>query len=333
MSTEKPLVSVIIPHRDNETIEATLRVLETAADFSRESGHPEAARYEVIAVSGNQPSVQRNAAVREAAGQYIYFLDNDSIPAQDCFMRIGSFFLTHPNAAILGGPSLTPDTDTSSQKAFGHVLGSFAGTAFIRARYSSFGALRETTDRELILCNMAMRRQVFLDLGGFDERLYPNEENALMDTARAEGWTLWHDPFLRVWRSQRPSFRAFIRQLFGYGRGRAEQMRLAPLASNIVPFVFMLFPLAVLLLAPTIVLFPDLAWAWTAYPVLSLAASLPSLRAGFRVGAKSWLGFFLCHFCYGCGLWAGLVLPLRSRTVVARISLQRIVPEKARRTK
>jgi hypothetical protein len=283
MSIKKPLISVIIPHRESEMIDATINALEVAAQFAHETGYPDAARYEVIAVSGNQPSVQRNAAAKEAHGEYLYFLDNDSIPSSDCLVRINVFFDLHKDSVILGGPSLTPETDSSSQKAFGHVLGSFVGTAFIRARYSSFGVLRTTSDREIILCNMAMRRQVFLKLGGFDERLYPNEENALMDKARHEGWSLWHDPLLKVWRSQRPSFTAFIRQLFGYGRGRAEQMRLAPISSNLVPFIFMLFPLAILLLPLVIVVLPDLAWAWLAYPVITLAASLPALTAGFGV--------------------------------------------------
>ena len=48
MSTEKPVISVIIPHRTSETIDATLLALESAARHARESGHPEAARYEVL---------------------------------------------------------------------------------------------------------------------------------------------------------------------------------------------------------------------------------------------------------------------------------------------
>ena len=331
MSTEKPMISVIIPHRTSETIDATLLALESAARHARESGHPEAARYEVLAVSGNQPSVQRNTAVRQASGEFVYFLDNDSVPATDCLMRVANFFSIHSDAAILGGPSLTPESDNTSQKAFGHVLGSFAGTAFIRARYSSFGVLRETTDRELILCNLAMRRQTFLDLGGFDERLYPNEENALMDKALQDGWTLWHDPLLRVWRSQRTNFRAFIRQLFRYGKGQAEQMRLAPLVSNIVPFIFMLFPLAMLLLVPSLMILPDLVWCWLTYPLATFLASIPSLAAGPVVAGKAWLAFFLCHLCYGCGLWAGLFLPLRSRTVVASVQCRKIAAPKAGR--
>jgi len=318
-----PLVSVVIPHREHEGIDATLQALDRAAACAEQQGEGAIARYELLSVSGNQPSAQRNLAVREARGAYIYFLDNDSIPSGDCFLRIARFFSEHPGAAFFGGPSVTPESDTHWQQAFGAVLGSFLGAASMRARYRPFGALRATSDRELILCNLAMRREVFLDLGGFDERLYPNEENALMDLAARTGWTLWHDPEFVVERSQRPHLAAFIRQLFGYGRGRGEQMRLDPSLGNLVPFVFMLFPLGVLF-APLIILcIPYTAWLIALYPLVTLLASLAAWRKGARVILCSWVSFFFCHFCYGLGLWIGLFAPLRSTRVQPRVSLKR----------
>ena len=324
MSPEKKLITVVIPHRASETIDATLEALERARAQAVARGKKRAAAVEVLAVSGNQPSVQRNRAVREAGGEYIYFLDNDSEPAPDCLARIADFFAGHKEAAIYGGPSLTPATDSRAQKAFGHVLGSFIGTAFMSARYRPAGTLRPTTDRELILCNLAFRRSVFLELGGFDEKLYPNEENDLMDRTRLAGYGLWYDPELVVRRSQRPGLAAFIRQLFGYGRGRAEQMKNSPLASNLVPFVFMLFPLAVLALPFLVALAPVTGLAAAAYVAVTGLAALPALARGAGTAALAWLAFFLCHFSYGAGLWAGLVLPYRSRSVRPQSRLKRI---------
>jgi cellulose synthase/poly-beta-1,6-N-acetylglucosamine synthase-like glycosyltransferase len=326
----KPAISVVIPHREGEGIEATLQALAQAAVLARAPvaglagvAPRHKSLYEVLSVSGSQPSVQRNHAVREAQGEYIYFLDNDSIPAGDCFLRILHFFGEHPDAAIFGGPSLTPASDTSWQQAFGVVLGNFFGTAFMRARYNSFGKLRATSDRELILCNLAARRSVFLDLGGFDERLYPNEENALMDLIGKNDWKLWHDPAFTVERSQRPHLGAFIRQLFGYGRGRGEQMRLAPAMGNLVPFVFMLFPLGALFLPLILLYVPYAAYAAGLYPALMLFAAFSAWRKGGVVILYSWIAFFFCHFCYGCGLWVGLFAPLRSRKAAVRVLLKR----------
>jgi len=63
-----------------------------------------------------------------------------------------------------------------------------------RARYYQVGAVRASSEKELILCNMLTRREATLELGGFDEALYPNEENALMDELQKRGGKLIYDP-------------------------------------------------------------------------------------------------------------------------------------------
>jgi len=64
-----PLFSVVIPHRENESIQKTLEALDCAAARAHKAGID--GRYELLSVCGNQPSVQRNLAVREARGEYI----------------------------------------------------------------------------------------------------------------------------------------------------------------------------------------------------------------------------------------------------------------------
>ena len=56
------------------------------------------------------------------------------------------------------------------------------------------GRVRATSEKELILCNLVARREAMLELGGFNEALYPNEENALMDELQKRGGKLIYDP-------------------------------------------------------------------------------------------------------------------------------------------
>ena len=72
-----------------------------------------------------------------------------------------------------------------------------------RARYAPVGKLRETSEKELILCNQLARRETVLRHGGFNEALYPNEENALMDDIQKHGGKLLYDPELLVYRRPR----------------------------------------------------------------------------------------------------------------------------------
>src|SRR5439155_5208753 len=113
-----------------------------------------------------------------------------------------------------------------------------------RARYTTVGAVRQTSEKELILCNLVARRPAMLELGGFNEALYPNEENALMDELQKRGGKLVYDPNLLVYRRPRHSLKAFAKMLRTYGRGRAEQFRLHPTfgsALNFVPPAFCVY--------------------------------------------------------------------------------------------
>src|SRR5207253_2896434 len=91
----------------------------------------------------------------------------------------------------------------------------------------------------------------------FNEALYPNEENALMDELQKRGGKLIYDPEFFVYRRPRASLRAFAKMLMTYGRGRAEQFRLHPTAGSMLNFVPPLFcvylvTLAILLPVPAL---------------------------------------------------------------------------------
>ena len=317
-----PDFSIIVAHRPHEAPVLTPQLLD-------DLGWQDA---ELVHVAGNLPSYQRNRAAAAARGRYLYFLDDDSLPDPGNLDRLREIFAVRDDAAAAGGPSLTPAGDGVQQHAFGHVLGSFWGSAWMRSRYHRSGNRRETDDRELILCNLAFRRDRFLESGGFDTTLYPNEENDLLDRLRDRGWVLIHDPDITVGRSQRPSFRAFCRQLFGYGRGRAEQLRRNFRPANLPLFVFLGFPLYLLALPLLLTLAP-----WTAIPLglhwgLDLLASLPLCCRRPTAFLLAVPAFFLCHLLYGAGMWRGLCGRFRSAVRVsvpeARV---RIHPPRRRR--
>jgi len=269
-----------------------------------ETGSPD---YEVIIAEGKRPSRQRNMAAAEARGEILYFLDDDAIVNADALKRVSAAF-SDPAVVLVGGPSITPATDTSFQRAIGTALSSTFGGGAIRNRYRRHGVLRDTDDRELILCNLAFRKDVYLANGGLDERLYPNEENELIDRLFASGARLLHDPDMYVTRSQRPGYKAFIRQMLTYGRGRAEQSLLTRSLSfkAVIPAAFAIYMLSLPFCAVAI---------WYAVPaylyLLALAGNLLAAAgsAGFAVALRLPLIYTLLHFCYGFGFLTGLFLP------------------------
>jgi cellulose synthase/poly-beta-1,6-N-acetylglucosamine synthase-like glycosyltransferase len=290
-----PTFSFIIPIKPGGSVAA----LESLRQISAPP-----CQFEVLIAEGCSPSRQRNAAVNEARGEIIYFLDDDSHVSLDC-LNICAGILEDQTVAVAGGPSLTPSSDSLLQQLIGIVLSSLLGAGSVRNRYRASGVTRSTTERELILCNLAIRRDIFIDSGGFDERLYPNEENELLDRIVSHGMKLVHSPELAIRRSQRRTLRLFIRQMFSYGRGRAQQTLIAG-PGTIIGFAPLLFLLYLCLLP----LFP-----YTRFTLAPLIIYL-SLVLGFSAAAVVTSGLIsrilliplypVMHISNGWGLLCGL---------------------------
>ena len=323
-----PRVSIIIPSRPEEGVTATL------AGIRNSSYPPE--RLEIWHAVGNQPSSQRNRCAAQAQGDLLYFLDSDALLPPvgqagrdaDPLTRMAQLFQAHPRA-IVGGPSLTPPSDKYFQQGVGLVLGSRFGGGAVRARYAQEGTTRTSDQHEIILCNMMMDRASFRQIQGFNEHLYPNEENDLICRMQSAGGEVIYVPAAGIYRSQRSSLRKFMKQIYTYGRGRAAQTLLSPRSFSLMVLPAVLCTLYWILLAPFYLwLWPSLA-AHLSVPdklqlLLPLAPGLfyvalnlcfsafESLRAGRpRQMMLLPLLFFLNHFLYGAGFLTGLGLRRR----------------------
>jgi succinoglycan biosynthesis protein ExoA len=291
---DQPTISIIIPVKPGCAVSATQRL--AAVDYPAD-------RYEVIVAEGYRPSRQRNAAAKRAQGEVVYFLDDDSLTSPGFLDTVARHY-ADPQVVAVGGPSLTPTDDTLLQRSIGMALSSVFGGGGVRNRYRAHGEARLTDDSELILCNLSFRRKQFLDFGGLDERLYPNEENELLDRMRLAGARLIHDPLLAVRRSQRPTWSQLYRQFLNYGRGRAEQTlisrRLQP--TSLIPALFVAYIVAVPWFSR-----PFLWLPLAGYGVLLLVFStLEASRAhNCRMFPRLLAIFPIIHLVYGVGLWWG----------------------------
>ena len=311
----KAKVSIIIPVKPGGQVSALTGL--RALDFSSDS-------FEVIVAEGGCPSRQRNMAARAASGDILRFLDDDSQVSPGHLRRMVRHY-GDPGVSAVGGPSLTPDSDTPLQHSFGMAFASIIGGGGMRNRYRQTGGVRATCDRELILCNLSFRKSLFLDHGGFDERLYPNEENELLERIRQGGGLLVHDPELAVCRSQRPAIKAFCRQLYSYGRGRGEQTVISGVVKPItfIPSLFLLYLLVLPLTHKPVYYLPLLCYL-TVTVAVSAGEAIRTRR--LRSAALLPIVFLLFHACYGFGMVRGLVKP-RSRkgnNAAGAVTLRRV---------
>jgi cellulose synthase/poly-beta-1,6-N-acetylglucosamine synthase-like glycosyltransferase len=309
-----PQVTVIIPARpgQNEV---------PAVDAARALEYPHG-KLEVLVARGRQPAVQRNTALKSATGDIIYFLDDDAKVLPANLQRAVEHF-RDPAVAMVGGPNLCPSDAPRLEQIFAVVLSSWLGFMSSRARYDKVGLTRATTEKELILCNLLARRSALLEAGGFDQSLYPNEENALMDHIQKRGGKLLYDPELAVYRRPRPTLKAFVKMLLNYGRGRAEQFRRHPTpgsAANFVPPTFCIY----LVTAPW---FGGIALAPLGLYALALLAQTSVLmtRRPVAYALAAMPLIVLTHVFYGLGFWRGLFTRLKQSTAAsAEVTIERI---------
>jgi cellulose synthase/poly-beta-1,6-N-acetylglucosamine synthase-like glycosyltransferase len=308
VSESLPNITVLIAARPGQA-EVKAVPASRALDYPPE-------KLQILVARGRQPSAQRNTGMKQARGELIYFLDDDSVP-EPRNLRIAVGHLAETRVKMVGGPNVCPADASGLEKVFALVLASWLAFGPSRARYVGVGEVRETSEKELILCNLVARRDALLELGGFNEALYPNEENALMDELQKRGGKLIYDPDLVVARRPRSNLKSFARMLQTYGRGRAEQFRLHPTfgsALNFIPPVFLFYLIATVLalaIAPVIerVLLIPLGIYCLAVLVQAtvLAKRAPVLRALAAIPL-----IVLTHLLYGWGFWRGLFTRLNS---------------------
>jgi len=243
------------------------------------------AKIEVIISLGRNPSLQRNLAIKKATGEFTLFLDNDSIVSSQLLKEILNGFqlkrrkpyekknnplirlsieLTNfifknkvrdERVIIVGGPNINLLPFNSFwQEIADSVLQSTFVHWKMAARYRPIGDLRFASEKELILCNLAIANKVLGRKVNFNELLYPNEENELIQRLiKQKNFGFVYNPKAIISRSRRSSLNDILRQFFYYGKGRMEQIKITGLKDNLI-FLAPLFLLVYFISTPFLLL-------------------------------------------------------------------------------
>jgi glycosyl transferase family 2 len=191
---------------------------------------------EVLIARGYSPCKQRNHAARQATGDILIFFDNDSCPEPDYLRHLAKHF-ADPDVTAVGGPNPGLPTKQYVPNLVEAVLTSRIAVLSKTKRYKASGPVREGNDSELIFCNFAIRRDLYLQIGGLDERLCPNEENETLERFHElhPDQKILYDPQLIAYEPRPDTIRAFLRKMYGYGKGRARQCKIRPSAWSFLP--------------------------------------------------------------------------------------------------
>ncbi len=302
-------VTIIIPHRINENISNTLEEIYKS-DYNQDN-------IEIFQAEGTHPTVQRNECIKLSSGDIIYFIDNDSIIDINNIKNAIKIFEENKNVAIVGGPAIHI-VSTEKERYIDKTMRSYYAVGPIAKRYSiSKSHYREGSDKDVILCNLFIRREVLLEVGLFNENLYPNEENELIDKILSLGYKLMYDPEIVVKRPPRKNLKEYIKMLINYGRGRFEQLYINFNFKNLIftiPAIFSIYILSIPIMSILYFLIKNNIILLYFIPIVIYSIStifsaiLYSLKeSGIKNKIKGIFiypfMFFITHFFYGFGFF------------------------------
>lgn len=163
------------------------------------------------------PAQKRNLALQYAQGDILAFLDDDAYPEKDWLLKAVSHF-ENPEVAAVGGPAITPGSDSFFQQVSGAVFLSKASGGNPE-RYWPVGKIREVDDWPSV--NLLVRKSDFAAVQGFNCSFWPGEDTKLcLDLRKELNKKIIYDPEVLVYHHRRASLKKHLKQVAGYGLHR-----------------------------------------------------------------------------------------------------------------
>ena len=247
-----------------------------------------------------------NRALNESKGDIIIRVDGHCEIAPDYIQKCLEC-LEKINADCVGG-------------ATKHVASGLVGKSIEMAQPSFFGvggvSFRKIVEKGQYVDTLAFgayKREVFYQLGGYDEELVRNQDDEFNFRLIQNGGKIWLDPSIKSTYTQRNSFIGLFKQYFQYGfyKIRVMQKRRG-IASwrHVVPGLFVL----TLLFGLSIFLFngnniPILSLCLLYFSFSLFATIFELIKSPFNLLSVMMLPltFYILHISYGLGFLLGLV--------------------------
>jgi GT2 family glycosyltransferase len=264
----------------------------------------------IVASGKVGPARKRDMGAEAAAGQFLVFLDDDSYPEPD-LLDVADRYFTDNNVVALGGPAVTPPNDSFWQRVSGAVfLSRFSGG--VPERYVPVGQVKQVDDWPSV--NLMVRKDAFLDIGGFNSPFWPGEDTKLcLDLIKKTGKKILYVPEMKVWHHRRAGLFAHIEQIGAYGLHRGYFAKKYPETSRrllyMIPSAFAVF----VILTPLSFFFEVMSsWlflaGWGMYFLVILKAISDICKyEKMAVGCVASYYIFCTHVWYGIRFLQGLM--------------------------
>ena len=184
------------------------------------------------------PGQSRNYGAERAKGDYLIILDSDVVLPTGYLEAVDKELKQNPTEAF-GGPDAAHPSFTPIQKAISYSMTSFFTTGGIRGGKAKLDKFYPRS------FNMGIRRDVYLQLGGFSKMRFGEDIDFSYRIVEAD-----HKPRLFpeawVWHKRRTDFRKFFRQVYNSGIARINLEKRHPGTMKLVHLLPTVFTVGVI---------------------------------------------------------------------------------------
>jgi len=259
----------------------------------------------VIPSGDVSPAIKRDMAIKHAKGKILAFIDDDAYPRKDWLKKAVRHFKDKDVGAV-GGPGITPESDNRKQKASGLVFSSVLTSGSAKNRYVQSKEVGETDDWPTV--NLLVRKNVFDELGGFDNDYWPGEDTKFSLDLIDAGYKIIQDPEVLVYHHRREVFKLHLKQVKGYALHRGFFMKKFPKTSlrpmYMIPSLFVIFLFLGFPISTSSFLFKAIYTGIVSFYLLIVF--LVSINRDIRLSFLTFVGIVLTHITYGVYLIFGL---------------------------
>ena len=186
------------------------------------------------------PGQSRNYGAERAQGDYLLVLDSDVVLPTGYLQAVDDELQRQP-ADAFGGPDAAHPSFTDVQKAISYSMTSFFTTGGIRGGKKKLDKFYPRS------FNMGIRRDVYLQLGGFSKMRFGEDIDFSYRIVEA-GYQPHLFPSAWVWHKRRTDFRKFFRQVYNSGIARINLEKRHPGTLKLVHLLPMVFTVGVIAL-------------------------------------------------------------------------------------
>ncbi len=185
------------------------------------------------------PGQSRNYGAERAQGDYLIILDSDVVLPTGFIEAVELHVCNAP--VCWGGPDAAHPSFTPVQKAISYSMTSFFTTGGIRGGKAKLDKFYPRS------FNMGIRRDVYLQLGGFSKMRFGEDIDFSYRIVEA-GYKPQFFPEAWVWHKRRTDFRKFFRQVYNSGIARINLEKRHPGTLKLVHLLPAVFTVGVIAL-------------------------------------------------------------------------------------